>query len=495
MSARLHLKSKILIKGLACILIPCALDTVFCIKLYYMQLEAAEFAKKEHTHMQIVQHANNIMTLYGAASGQLGTYSQNGDPGSLTAGKSYVEKLNAQYDELVPLLRKMPSMSNRALQYRAQGAAFLKQLETMGAQRHGADENLTDTWLRLKENGIIQFIYNAGHTTKAITDLAVAEEAEQEKEHLKEVESRANTTEGLKYLIGFNLLIALLVGLLFFFDITSRLTMLMRNAQKLPKLLPLTERVEGGDELEYLDNILHDAADELRNASEQRRYLMEMVAHDIRSPLMSSQVSLEVLSDKRIGELPAMAKRQIDALSTNIKRVISLTTDLLEVDKLEVGRIDINKELIDIADVIEDNLNGLAELAKKKQINLVNECPHVNILADRLRMGQVITNIVSNAIKFSPEKQWIRVTAIITDAYVTINVIDNGPGIAKKYQQRIFDKYAQLENGAGKGFGLGLAICKLIIDSHDGAIGVTNESGAGAKFWFRLPLPRRGDLD
>jgi signal transduction histidine kinase len=79
------------------------------------------------------------------------------------------------------------------------------------------------------------------------------------------------------------------------------------------------------------------------------------------------------------------------------------------------------------------------------------------------------------------------------DAFITVSIIDNGPGIAKKDQQKIFEKYAQLENGTGKGFGLGLAICKLIVEAHGGAIGVTNESGAGARFWLRLPLPEPDD--
>ena len=488
MPSRMLFKSKILAKGLAFILVPCAIDTIFCLQLLQMQSDAEKFAEQEHTRMQIVHHANSIMTLYGAASGQLGTYAQSGDRNCLDKGRAYVEQLNQQYDELVPLIRSMPTINDKTLRYRQQGAEFLKQLEKIGSTRQSGQEDITDTFIRLQENGLTKFIYSAGSTSKAITDMAISQEAAMDADRHKQKEQREKIANGLKLLIGFNLLIALVGGCLFLFDITRRLSILVQNAQRLPKLLPLNERVEGGDELEYLDSVLHNAADELRNSMEQRRYLMEMVAHDIRSPLMSSQVSLEVLSDKRIGELPPMAKRQVDALAGNIKKVISLTTDLLEVDKLEDGKMDINKELLDMHDVVQDNLNGLNELALKKKINLINECPHVQAQADKLRMGQVITNLVSNAIKFSPNGQWIKVVGQANDSYLTISVIDNGPGIAKKHQQRIFDKFAQLENGAGKGFGLGLAICKLIVESHDGAIGVTNESGAGARFWFRVPL-------
>ena len=489
MPGKIPLRSRILFKGLAFILIPCAVNTLFCIKLFQLQAEAEDFGRQEHTHMAIVRHANSIMTLYGAASGQLATYAQSGEKAALDRGHEYVAKLDKEYEELVPLLRSMPVISDKTLLYRKEGATFLKELEAIGDGRSQGSEDISDTFMRLKQHGLMRFIYNASITSRAVTDLAIAQEAELESTRDKGIIARAQARTALSMLIALNLLMALLCGAYFFFSITRRLSVLMQNAQRLPTLLPLNERVTGGDELEYLDGILHDAAGELRNASEQRRYLMEMVAHDIRSPLMSSQVSLEVLSDERIGDLPPMAKRQVNALHTNIKRVISLTTDLLEVDKLEVGRIEISKESIDIFTVVEESLQGLNELARKKNITLVNECPHQTILADRLRLGQVLTNIVSNAIKFSPENQWIRIIGVV-DSYLTVSVIDNGPGIAKKDQQRIFDKYAQLENGTGKGFGLGLAICKLIIDSHGGAIGVTNENGAGARFWFRLPLAK-----
>ena len=100
-------------------------------------------------------------------------------------------------------------------------------------------------------------------------------------------------------------------ALLFLTNITSRLAVLVENARRLPKQLPLVERVKGTDELTYLDNVLHEAAKELKNSAEQRQYLMQMVAHDLRSPLMSAQVALYVLLDPRAGELSDVAKRQI----------------------------------------------------------------------------------------------------------------------------------------------------------------------------------------
>ena len=367
---------------------------------------------------------------------------------------------------------------------------MLRKFKALGTISTSADD-MNGAMMLLKAKEMRDFIYQAGNTSKTITELAYAQEEDLERVRKKQVETRQKIVELLRQLIFFNLVGALLMGALFVFDITHRLKILVENAQLLPKLLPLNKQVKGNDELSYLDSVLHEAAAELRSASDQRRYLMEMVAHDIRSPLMSSQVSLEVLSDERIGPLPPMAVRQVDALTKNIRRVISLTSDLMEVDKLEVENLELDPKLVDIHDLVDENVVALAELARKKNITLVNDCQHIDVMADRLRLGQVITNIVTNAIKFSPENQWIRILASRNDSYLNLSIIDNGPGIPKRHQQRIFEKYAQLENGAGKGFGLGLAICRLIVQAHDGAIGVTNEPGAGARFWVRLPLPKR----
>ncbi len=436
----------------------------------HLMSEADKQADQEHRHMEIVRHANSLMQFYAAASGQYGSYATNGDKSCLTKGAEYEKRLDEEFKKLMPLIADQPAIAKSTRLYRDQGNEMLHKFRDIGSI--GAEVgDMNGAAMLLKAKGMRDFIYMAGNTSKTITDLAFAQEEDLEHVRRQQVQTRQKIVDLLRQLIFFNLVGALLMGTLFVYDITQRLGILVENAQLLPKLLPLNKQVKGNDELSYLDSVLHEAAGELRSASDQRRYLMEMVAHDIRSPLMSSQVSLEVLSDERIGPLPPMAVRQVDALTKNIRRVISLTSDLMEIDKL-----------------------ALAELAKKKNITLVNDCQHIDVMADRLRLGQVITNIVTNAIKFSPENQWIRVLATKNDSYLNLSIIDNGPGIPKKHQQRIFEKYAQLENGAGKGFGLGLAICQVIVQAHDGAIGVTNEPGAGARFWVRLPLPKRSQM-
>ena len=111
MPFRSIIKSKIVVKGLAFILIPCAIDTVSCIWLLNMVAETEAMAKSEHTRMEIVRHANRIMTLYGAASGQLGTYSTTGSELALQKGREYMSKLNSEYEVITPLLVDTPKIA------------------------------------------------------------------------------------------------------------------------------------------------------------------------------------------------------------------------------------------------------------------------------------------------------------------------------------------------------------------------------------------------
>jgi signal transduction histidine kinase len=292
-----------------------------------------------------------------------------------------------------------------------------------------------------------------------------------------------------------NSLLALALALLFLTNITNRLAILVENARRLGKQLPLDKRVKGTDELTYLDNVLHEADKELRNSAEQRQYLMQMVAHDLRSPLMSAQVALDLLLDPRAAQLPPLATRQIEALKRNMTRLTSLTNDLLTIDKLEAGKLDLDCATVDVQSFVDEAAQTLLDLARQKAIDLRNECTPISIFVDRGRMLQVLTNLLSNAIKFSPQGAPIVISCTNDAKFATIRVIDKGPGIAAGEQKKIFSKFFQLDGGTGKGFGLGLAICKLITEAHGGTIGVESDGSNGSCFWFKVPMAHPEEPD
>lgn len=437
--------------------------------------------------MDVVRHANNVLILYSTTTAKLinalSAQSQYRER-SMKDALIFIAKLQHEFagyeascsgDEVMHAqVLEMRNMTNREID---------NLLKYTTANK---DTSMIEAYTKLGP-GVRKLVKDASDDSDKIIAITEAQTAQLDEKSNEQKRSQVLIKQIVLLGIAANTIFAIAFALVFFRWMTVRLRVLVDNAQRLPKMLPLNQHVTGSDELSYLDTVLHEASAELRNALEQRQYLMDMVAHDIRSPLMSSQVALEILSDPRIGDLPDKVKRQIDALSRNTKRLTALTTDLLTVDKLEAGKLDVHPAEMDAKEAVQEAIDSLYELAKKKKIELVNECEEMVIYADRIRLGQVLTNLISNAIKFSPENVDVTVRSSKDRETVTLLVIDKGPGIELLEQEKVFEKYAQLENGAGKGFGLGLAICKLIVEAHGGTINVKSKAGQGCTFWFRLP--------
>ena len=218
---------------------------------------------------------------------------------------------------------------------------------------------------------------------------------------------------------------------------------------------------------------------------------MQMAAHDLRAPLMSIKLALEVLRKQH----PTDRRHDgIKAVTRNIDRLIVFIEDLLTVDKLESGHLEIDSDYVDLYRVAEDAIDTIVAKAAEKDIVLKNQIEGAHLLGDKLRLQQVLTNLVSNAIKYSPENSEITVTSKISPTEVLICVNDSGPGIAPEKQSLLFDKFYQVAPTADeRGFGLGLAICKLIVSTHGGRIGLQSEEGKGSTFWFTLPADNTPD--
>lgn len=316
-----------------------------------------------------------------------------------------------------------------------------------------------------------------------------------EKERLLDTISRQEEEAGQRLLFlvqisfALNVLFAILMAASFFKGITSRLTALIDNARKLPLNLPITPCVGGDDELTDLDATLNEASKELIETLEYRKTIMNMMAHDLRSPLSSCRISLDLLSTSLTGKLSTAGASGIGRISNSLERLIRLINDLLLMDKLEEGMLELKLSPENIKVVTAEAIDAVAALAKKKQITLVNEVARNYAVFDRDRILQVLVNFLSNAIKFSPENSSIEVQTSTLHNKLKVTVCDHGLGLSQAERRRLFQKFYQSKDGkeAG-GTGLGLAICKLIVDSHGGSIGVDSAPGEGSKFWFSIPL-------
>lgn len=297
--------------------------------------------------------------------------------------------------------------------------------------------------------------------------------------------------------IAFNGFLAVALGLYVYRDIVNRISVMVDNTQRLAKKEKLLPKVQGADEISHLDTVFHDMADQLERAAKHKQELISMVSHDLRSPLMSVQVSLELIASGALGELQQKMTREINAASRNVKRLIELINDLLDIEKMEAGKLEMYVTEQNVLEMIDESFDSVRGSADKKNITLQKPLIDTKVYADKQRLVQVLVNLLSNAIKFSPEEGEINVEVIDKENETIIKVCDQGPGIPPEQIDKIFDRFQQVSSStqaqekdrARKGTGLGLAICKAIVEGHEGRLGVESEVGKGSAFWIALPKP------
>ncbi len=239
---------------------------------------------------------------------------------------------------------------------------------------------------------------------------------------------------------------------------------------------------------------------------------ISIVSHELRTPLTSIKNSLDILMSGRCGEITQAADKFLSMAMRNVQRLSGIINDLLDLSKIEAGKMDFNFAPTNINTVIGYVKSALSEVAKTKGLNLItSEAENLpEITADAQRLEQVLTNLVSNAIKFTPENKTIKISSSLVNSkdikineyfkdsiklkegdYIEVCVEDEGIGIAEKDLLHAFDKFAQIENSLSRkagGTGLGLPIAKQLLEAHRGAIWCDSELHKGSKFYFVIPI-------
>jgi len=218
------------------------------------------------------------------------------------------------------------------------------------------------------------------------------------------------------------------------------------------------------------------------------------VSHELRTPLTSIRGSLRLVRAGASGELPAETRELIDVASTNTERLGRLVDDVLDLQKMDAGHMTLERRPSDLREVVRDGLESTRPFAEGLGVTLALEeaAAPLRVDADPDRIIQVITNLVSNAVKFSPAHGEVRVWAEERGNKVgRVWVEDRGPGIPAELRDRVFERFAQARGSHPmKGTGLGLSIAKAIVDRHGGSIGFETDPARGTKFYFELPLDR-----
>jgi signal transduction histidine kinase/CheY-like chemotaxis protein len=235
-------------------------------------------------------------------------------------------------------------------------------------------------------------------------------------------------------------------------------------------------------------------ARELERASKLQADFSAMIAHDLRSPLMNITGVAEVMMDGMFGVITEEQRKWLLRIQANSHNLVDLVSDFLDLSKLESGYVNVSKQMISVTELIRKSIESFQVLALNKKVTVTDaiDSSLPSLLADPQRLDQVLNNLISNAIKFTGDGGEVKVGASLDGPTgIRVWVQDSGEGIGSDEIGDLFQKYRQggnAKNSNHKGTGLGLVICKMIVEAHGGTIWVESEEGQGSIFSFSLPL-------
>ncbi len=262
-----------------------------------------------------------------------------------------------------------------------------------------------------------------------------------------------------------------------------------RDGSTFPMDLAVSEMRLG--ERRLFTGIVRDIT-ERKKVDRLKNEFVSTVSHELRTPLTSIRGSLGLIAGGVAGEIPAQAKSLVDIAHNNCERLVRLINDILDIEKIESGKLVFDFHPVEIMQLMDEALEANQAYAEQFRVRYTfdGDLSGVKTLADKDRLMQVMANLLSNAAKFSPANDVVVVSVARHGREIRVSVTDHGTGIPEEFHHRIFQKFAQADASDTRqkgGTGLGLNISKAIIEKHGGEIGFKTQSGIGTTFYFDLP--------
>jgi len=284
--------------------------------------------------------------------------------------------------------------------------------------------------------------------------------------------------------------IAIAVGSLLFYYFGNPL---VRKLERYSEDLE-NEVIERTENLKIANSALAEEVQFRKKAEAAKDDFVSTVSHELRTPLTAILGSMGLIKGGVTGTLPEKAARMIEIAHSNGERLLRLIDNVLDIEKMEAGRIELHLAKIDFAELVRSSVEVNQEFARKYNVVIeITDKPEKEIIvnADSDKIIQVITNLLSNAVKYSPENDKVTVSFQLNADTVRLNISDNGSGIPEDFKAKIFSKFSQADTSTTKekgGTGLGLSIARALVKNHKGKIGFESESGKGTTFYFELPV-------
>jgi signal transduction histidine kinase len=228
-----------------------------------------------------------------------------------------------------------------------------------------------------------------------------------------------------------------------------------------------------------------------REVTQAKTLFVNAVTHELRTPLTTIRGYGEFLEEGLGGSLSAQQADYVHQIDRAARRLESLVDDLLDYARIEAGVFTLRCERADLVARVREVAESFLPQVREAKVALELDLPTEPVLLemDAVRVGQVLTNLLANALKFTPPGGRIALAVRREDGHVRCEVADTGPGIAEADLSRLFKRFSQLDEGVRRraGTGLGLSISKALVEAHGGQIGVVSTPGQGSTFWFTLP--------
>ncbi len=452
-------------KGLLLISIPLAFQLLFTLILGVIYAEAEREAWKESRTRILAIRTNALIKDIWDAGEIMLAY-------QLIQDKAI---LNAWSSKRASILESLDSLKKLSWERKD----FSRQYDSM--------QNLSNKGILMLDNTMASFNTVGAGTAMIYEDIKPFMDAlgkEVEGGFTRDVQQQANTLKreeksrkNISYLLYASVVadfaIALLLSAIFASSIAGRLTVVTENTARVKERKPLNPALKGDDEIADLDKQFHQLVEALSESERMRSEFLSMTSHDLKTPLMSVELSLELIS-RQLSEhkLEGAISEELRVARENMQRVLTLINDLLDLERGATGKLNLELEDLQIDFLIEKSCRSVSPLAEKKNLQLVHhkQSDDTEVIADRRRIEQVVVNLLGNALKFSPADSMVEIrSTILASKHLEIRISDSGSGIAEADRQRIFDRFEQAgapAPGADRGSGLGLAICKTIVLAH-----------------------------
>ncbi|KAA3656663.1 MAG: hypothetical protein DWQ04_30485 [Chloroflexi bacterium] len=243
----------------------------------------------------------------------------------------------------------------------------------------------------------------------------------------------------------------------------------------------------------YLNRLITERTEALKREQRLRTELTQLIVHDLKSPLTVITSGMNLMSKGNLGEISETQQRLLNKLEKSGKHIISLINDLLDVERLEANQLEMQPSHTNITKILKYCVdeNQIVAGTHHQTLSLTSPTLLPSVRVDKRLLQRVFNNLISNALKFTPEEGKIEINVLVDIDRMMIQFADNGPGVPAEDREYIFEKFGQAKGTERRGAGLGLTFCKMVIEAHDGTLVVKESRWGGALFEMSLPIPQQ----